>query len=353
VRLEVFEQTLKLAAPFVASYGTVRTREILVVALTTSDGITGFGEAAPLPAYDGVSLNDVRAALARYGEVLRDPGADGQPIDELLAACGARCPLPQALAAIDVAVWDIRARTQEVSLAAALSAHAPPAARVAVNASVWASDPTTVADQSARAAAEGYRCIKLKVGAHNDAERVRAARAGAGAQMDLRLDANGAWSPEQAPAAIAALAPAGLELVEEPVHGVAAMRSVRGQVTVPIAIDETAAEAGAIESGCADAVCLKLSRCGGLSGLLADAARARAAGMRIYLASTLDGVVGVAAAVHAAAALGGQAALGDQAALGACGLATLALFEGHGHELPVQAGSIAVPRTPGLGVEPV
>ena len=102
---------------------------------------------------------------------------------------------------------------------------------------------------------------------------------------------------------IEALAPAGLELVEEPVHGLAALRAVRERVAVRIAMDETTAEPGALASGAADAVCLKLGRCGGISGLLAAATLVRATGAEPYVASTFDGPLGIAAALHAAAAL--------------------------------------------------
>ena len=103
-----------------------------------------------------------------------------------------------------------------------------------------------------------------------------AVRAAAGPEVALRLDANGAWSVEEAVRAIEALSPAGLELVEEPTHGLQAVRAVRERVAVRVAIDETAAEHGALGAGVADAVCLKISRCGGIAGLLAAAdARAR------------------------------------------------------------------------------
>ena len=63
--------------------------------------------------------------------------------------------------------------------------------------------------------------MKLKVGIGDDAGRVAAVRAAVGPEMALRLDANGAWSVEEAVRAIDTLSPAGLELVEEPVHGLA------------------------------------------------------------------------------------------------------------------------------------
>ena len=174
-----------------------------------------------------------------------------------------------------------------------------------------------------------------------------AARAAAGPQVALRLDANGAWGVEEAVRAIDALAPAGLELVEEPTHGLQAVSEVRERVSTRVAIDETAAEHGALGAGVADAVCLKISRCGGISGLIAAAALVRASGAEVYLASTLDGPLGVAAAMHAAAALASRGPMPP------CGLATLELFEGIEDPLPVRRGKIAVPLAGGLGVEPL
>ena len=114
-----------------------------------------------------------------------------------------------------------------------------------------------------------------------------------------------------------------------------------------VAIDETAAEPGALGAGVADAVCLKISRCGGIAGLLAAAALVRASGAEVYLASTLDGPLGIAAALHAAAALASSGPLPH------CGLATLGMFAGLGDPLPVREGMIALPGSPGLGVEPL
>jgi L-alanine-DL-glutamate epimerase-like enolase superfamily enzyme len=121
---------------------------------------------------------------------------------------------------------------------------------------------------------------------------------------------------------------------------------VREAVAVRIAIDETAAQPGALAAGVADAVCLKISRCGGIGGLLAAAALVRSTGAEVYVASTLDGPLGIAAALHAAAALASRGPVPH------CGLATLAMFSGIGDPLPVRAGMIAVPDGPGLGVGP-
>jgi L-alanine-DL-glutamate epimerase-like enolase superfamily enzyme len=265
----------------------------------------------------------------------------GQVID----ACRAEDDLPAALAAIDLALWDRAGRRAGKSVAELLTDE--PASEVPVNATISALDREEAASEAARAVREGFRCVKLKVGVGDDAGRVAAVRAATGPEVELRLDANGAWSVAQAVSAIEALSPARLELVEEPTHGLHAVREVRERVAVRVAIDETAAEPGALAAGVADAVCLKISRCGGIGGLLAAATLVRASGAEVYLSSTLDGPLGVAAAVHAAAALASRGPLPH------CGLATLRMFEGLRDPLPVRDGAIALPALPGLGVEPL
>jgi L-Ala-D/L-Glu epimerase len=326
-------RTLRFRRPVRTAFGELRERTILELSV---DG--GRGEAAPLEPYDGVSLRDVRSALDAYVPVLeRVAELSGSAV---LDACRAIADLPQALAAVDLALWDRAGRREGKPVAELLTDH--PAAAVPVNAVIAAEDRAGAASAAGEAARAGFRCVKVKVGVGDDAGRVAAVRAAAGPGVDLRLDANGAWSVEEAIVAIDALAPAGLELVEEPVHGIHDLRAVRRAVPVRIAMDETAAEPGALMSAAADAVCLKLSRCGGISGLLAAAELVRATGAEPYIASTFDGPLGIAAAVHAAAAL---------SPLPACGLATLALFDdGAAAQLPVVDGAIALPGAPGLGV---
>jgi L-alanine-DL-glutamate epimerase-like enolase superfamily enzyme len=218
---------------------------------------------------------------------------------------------------------------------------------VRVSATLTASDREGAAEQARRAAAAGFRCLKVKVATPDDAGRVAAVRAAAGAGTALRVDANGAWGVEEAVRAIGTLAPAGLELVEEPTHGVRAVAEVRERVSARIAIDETASERGALGAGVADAVCLKIARCGGISALLAAATLVRASGAEVYVGSTLDGPLGVSAALHAAAALSSAGPVPH------CGLATLPLFEGLNDPLPAREGRIALPTRPGLGVDPL
>jgi L-Ala-D/L-Glu epimerase len=339
--MQVRRHRLRLTQPLQSSYGVVRERELIGVCLTDEEGLTGHGESAPLEPYDGVSIERVLQALERYRPVLEEQAGSINGA-EIVDACRRADDLPEAFAAIDLALWDRAGRRAGRPVAALLTD--TPATQVPVNATLSALDRAGAAEQGARAAALGFDCLKVKVGVGDDAGRLAAVRAAAGPQVALRLDANGAWSVEQAIRSIETLAPVGLELVEEPVHGLAAMREVRERVTVRVAIDETASEHGALTAGVADAVCLKVSRCGGISGLLAAAALVRASGAEVYVASTLDGPLGVAAGVHAAAALA------SRGPLPACGLATLEMFADLENPLPVSGGSIPIPATPGLGV---
>jgi o-succinylbenzoate synthase len=329
--------TLTFAEPLPTAYGTLHKRELLMLRLRDGDGAVGWGEAAPLEPYDGVSHGKVRSAFEAYEVILRE--GDGAPAADLLERCRIVADVPQALAAVDLALWDL-AGNREGKPVAQLIADDPDT-EVRVNATIPAEDRAHAAEQAAAAAKAGYSCVKIKVGIGDDAGRVAAVRAAVGPEIDLRLDANGAWDVDEAVAAIEALAPAGLELVEEPVHGVQAMREVRDRVAVRVAMDETAGHPGSLTAKVADAVCLKVSRCGGISRLLAQAALVRQSGADVYLASTFDGPLGIAAAVHCAAALKTTAA---------CGLGTLGLFADELTVLPVEHGAIAVPEQPGLGV---
>ncbi len=89
-----------------AAHGTVSERELVLVSLEAGDGLTGHGEAAPLSSYDGVGVAEVIEALEDCRPVLDDyPGH--APIADVIARCGEQTIVAQALAAIDLALWDL------------------------------------------------------------------------------------------------------------------------------------------------------------------------------------------------------------------------------------------------------
>jgi L-alanine-DL-glutamate epimerase-like enolase superfamily enzyme len=266
-----------------AAWGSVREREILHVRLDFADGTYGEGEAAPLEPYDGVPTAAVRAALDAYAEI-------DAPPDELLEACRQERDLPHALAAIDLALWDRSARLRDTTIARLISPDALDAIRV--NATIGAEDRAGAAKAAAEAARQGFTCVKVKVGVGDDAGRVAAVRAAAPDTL-IRIDANGAWTtPREALANLRALAPIGIELCEEPIHGADELAAVRDESPIPVACDETFAPEAV------DVVCLKIAR-GGITAVLEAAQYAD----DVYLASSYDGPLGMRAAVHVAAGL--------------------------------------------------
>ncbi|MHB8658185.1 MAG: mandelate racemase/muconate lactonizing enzyme family protein [Solirubrobacteraceae bacterium] len=336
VRLELVQTRLR--DPFQSAKAAVCGRPLLLLTLEGDDGVCGHGEAAPLQSYDGVGLDEVRAAIEDCRASLEH--SDGTEGDRhgLLAQCARRAVLPQALAAIDLALWDLAGQRAGLPVWRLLGAVA--AAPVDVNATIASADRMGASREAWQARQAGFACLKLKVGIGDDPGRLAAVRATAGPRTAIRLDANGAWSVPEALAALRVLGPAGIELCEEPVSGLEAIRSVAARAPVPVAIDESARLPGALEDRVCQAVCLKIAACGGISGLLQAARRARAVGYEIYLASTLDGPLGIAAALHAAAAIEPDRP---------CGLATLGRFQARTDPLPAVGGRISPPGGAGLG----
>jgi L-alanine-DL-glutamate epimerase-like enolase superfamily enzyme len=336
VRVRIESVQARLRAPFASAHAQVTERELVLLELGSPDGFTGSGEAAPLQSYDAVRIDDVRAALEDCRATLESD--DGHDREALLAQCLRLAVLPQAVAAIDLALWDLAGHRAREPVWRLLGAATP--APTTLNYTIFAADRAGAAREAAAAREAGFHCVKVKVGIGDDAGRIASVRAAAGPELAIRLDANGAWSVAEAEATLAALAPAGIELCEEPVHGIAEIEELSTRTRVPLALDESASLPGSFDRRVCDAVCLKIARCGGISGLLEAAARARAAGYRVYLASTLDGPLGIAAALHAACAVGPDLA---------CGLATLAMFDEREDPLPTREGRLAPPTGPGLG----
>lgn len=175
---------------------------------------------------------------------------------------------------------------------------------------------TTVPVVPAARAAElvrssGCRTAKVKVAdpgvpLDDDCERVAAVRGALGPYGRIRVDANGAWTVEQAVPAIAALADAagGLEYVEQPCAQLAELAAVRARVDVPIAADESIRRAEdpmrVALAGAADVAVIKVAPLGGVTAALTIAQRA---GLPVVVSSAVDTAVGLAAGLALAAAL--------------------------------------------------
>lgn len=344
--IETFSVGLPFKRRYVTAAGALERREMAILRLRSDAGATGHGDAVPLSLRGGPALAEVVADLegpCRQALLSAEiDGADG--VARVLGACAAAGAGPQALAATDAALLDLLGRELEVPAWRLLGADSSRSVRC--NGTIGADDPGPAARRARELAAAGFESIKVKVGTKTDFERVEAVRHGCGDRVALRVDANGAWSEEEAAEALAVLAGAGLELAEQPCATAEETARLRPRTRVPLVLDEsvaTAADADRAERlGACDAVTLKLAKVGGIHAAIRVAARVPA-----YLSSALDSPIGIAAAAHAAQVL---PARGFAAGL-AHGLATSGLFADNVARDEGMLGPEIVPGGPGLGVE--
>src|SRR5688572_4675506 len=140
-------RTLRFAAPVATAYGTLTERTVVELVLR-DDGVAARGEAAPLEPYDGVPVEAVLVALDAYRPVLERVGELSGA--QVLDACRELGGPPQALAAVDIALWDLAGRREGAPIAALLAGE--PAPSVAVNATIGATDRAGAASAALDAA---------------------------------------------------------------------------------------------------------------------------------------------------------------------------------------------------------
>lgn len=357
--------------------GQWQQRQGLLLRLRDRAGHEGLGEASPLPGYSPDTLEDCRAELAAFAAAL--PGAAANAANAANAgpatpAAGGLQTLldsvraPAARFALETALLDLLGQRTGQPLWRCLRAgeeyagsdHAAP---VALNAVCTATDAGEVLAQVARARARGIDCVKLKVGRDlaREVAILEAVRAAHGNAVTLRVDANQAWTPAQARAALARLAAVAPAYVEEPLAVPAACTpqeladhlashlAALAPLPVPVALDESLAhlDTSAVDDllarGRIAALVLKPMLLGGFQPCLALAARARRRGAAAWVSHLFDGPVALAACAHLALALGAGHACGLDRHPGLAAWPAI--------DVPyLHADRITPPATPGLGV---
>jgi o-succinylbenzoate synthase len=316
--VELRPYRLQLLRPLRTAQGVREFR--LGVEVRVHDGAwVGRGDAAPLPELGTETLEECLAEL-------RSATPEALP-----RAPAARCGLEQAL-------LDIEAQRAGIPLARLLESGAP--LEVPASALLVAASMPELAREAQRAAAEGFGTVKLKVGFDDDYARAAVVRDAVGAEVKLRLDANGAWTAEEALRKLRELSPLGIELCEQPTPDLAGLHGC----PVPLAADEMLASdpEGALDR--ARTLVLKPMLLGGLSAALSLALRARERGLSVIVTTSLEGPVGRAGAAHLAAAV---LALGAQPA---AGIATGRLFAEATDPFAPRQGVVHIPDLPGLGL---
>ena len=233
LQIQIIPKTLHFRQPAGTSRGVYTTRKVWYLLLTDENdpGRQGVGECAPLPA---LSCDD----RPDYEEILRkicnDTVKRGKPdLDSLR-------PYPSMLFGLEtafrhwetgrLALWDTPFSRGE--------------AGIPINGLIWMGDYRKMLDQIETKMKSGFRCIKLKIGAIGFEEEITLLRHirkhFSQKEIELRVDANGAFSPSEAMDKLNRLAELDLHSIEQPIRAGQweEMARLTAETPLPIALDE-------------------------------------------------------------------------------------------------------------------
>ncbi|MBQ9533862.1 MAG: o-succinylbenzoate synthase [Prevotella sp.] len=291
MKIDIEERMLHFKQPAGTSRGVYTERRLWLVTMTDGDR-RGVGECAPLPKLSCDDLPDYGRLLRK---VCRQVEESGRIDTEALR------PYPSMLFGLETA-WRHLHRGDRLFD----TPFARGEAGIRINGLVWMG---TYKEMYARIRAKleaGFHCIKLKIGAIDFDEELSLIRFIRGEfpkeQVELRVDANGAFRPEEAPERLRLLARYGLHSIEQPIRAGQweAMAALCRQTPLPIALDEELIGVNAPQEKARllDAIqpqyiILKPSLHGGMAGCREWIAMAAERGIGSWLTSALESNIGL------------------------------------------------------------
>lgn len=345
VSVEVAKYQFRLRHPSIVAYDALEEVPNVVVRIEVEGGLVGWGNAAPDPHVTGETAEGVVQTVGdRWRPLLL--GADARRIQSLWHQLGMEAPAqPSALAAVDVALYDLLGKAAGLPLVQLLG-QARDQIATSLTLSIEPLDRNLARTREFCEA--GVRILKIKCGLDlaEDVVRIRAIREMAGPSLLLTLDANQGYDVDQSLALLDAVADCRIAFLEQPVPATdrEALRELVARSPVPIMADESVLSARDLLGTPAPLVNLKLMKTGGITGALQCNAVAEARGIPVMIGCMDESHISMAAAAHLALALrnvawadlDGHLDLVDDVASGTpC----------------FSQGMISVPSTPGLGVE--
>ncbi len=336
-QLETEVKRLKLRHTWTTTMSSSEYRDTLHVRYTR-DGVTGYGEGAPIVRYHENAV-DAQKALESVREFLLhvDPWEFRKDCTELFRNINGQFA---AKAAIDIAWMDWIGKKLGVPLYRYLGLDRKDAPVTTFSIGI---DTPEITKQKTREA-DAFPVLKIKVGLATDEPTIEAVRSVT--KKPLRVDANEGWKDkEEAVRKINWLETQGVEFIEQPMPAdmIEEMRWVHSRVHMPIIADEACVNAAAIPKlvGAYDGVNLKLDKMGGIQETLRALAVARALGMKVMLGCMVSSSVSVTAAAQ-------LSPLVDYADLDGNLLIANDPFSG----VKVKDGKLILPDAPGLGLTP-
>jgi L-alanine-DL-glutamate epimerase-like enolase superfamily enzyme len=307
-------EALPIAASFKTTFrfGTTdrSTSPNVVVMIRTDDGVTGYGEACPVPAFTSetqrsiVELIEDRVAPVLIG---RDPENRGAVLRDLAKVLKFA---PFTVTAVDTALLDLVGRALRVPVTTLLGGAYRD--RTEVHGSVgWDEDPARMAETAVEQA-QTYRWLKTYAGrgdVDSDLDRLQAIRDAVGPDVKLFVDINGMWTTSDLTRALRRVETIGLRMIEQPLPPVAGgyLRQLVGDLRVDICADEsvrTVTDAvRLVRERSATVINLGHSKLGGPSAALHAAQIAQGAGIDLMVGSVIEMGIATAMGLHLAAAL--------------------------------------------------
>ncbi|MEY4545174.1 MAG: hypothetical protein RL685_1369 [Pseudomonadota bacterium] len=320
LRVEWRRREIELVPPLLTARGHWQRRSLLELRVSDALGVTGRGEAAPLPDYSPDDLKATEGALARLE--LEEPSSTSA--GELVRLAESHLPssMPAARFALQTALLERLALRQQRPLWAVLRDLLPAAAAavraIPLSGLLASPEPAIALQQAEQLHALGIRCFKLKIGPERllppQAALLAGLRSRWGQEVSLRLDANRSLAMRGLEATGAELASYQPEFVEEPLAQPHA--ELLAELPFDWALDESlqSMPADQVARLCrlprCRALVLKLTALGGFGACAALASCASASRKVAVVSHTLDGPLGWLASVHFALALGSSAAAG-------------------------------------------
>jgi L-alanine-DL-glutamate epimerase-like enolase superfamily enzyme len=289
VRVEARIVRLQLAETFVIAREQTDYADVVHVSLT-HEGVTGYGEGAPIERY-GESAESALRFVQEHGGLVGDDPFALEEIGVRLAAI----PCEQAAkAALDAALYDLQGKLLGLPAFRLLGL---PQAGPPTSWTIWLGDPDDMARRAEKAAAT-FRRLKLKLGGGDglDLERVRAVRGAT--DLPLMVDVNEWWTLEEALEALPQLAELDVEYCEQPLKaGDEGGRLLKDRSPVPIYVDEDCHTLSDVVAcgQVAHGINIKLAKSGGIREGLRMAHAARALGLGVMLGCMLESGLGIAA----------------------------------------------------------
>jgi L-alanine-DL-glutamate epimerase-like enolase superfamily enzyme len=300
VRVEVVEERLPLGLDLGKQYARIESLGYVLVGLVDDEGRQGVGWTFSIDPGEADAI--ARAARERAPLLVgRDPAACG---DNWQSLRDASAGLPRAVgapcvSAFDTALWDLHGRQRGRPIHRMLGASTE-RLRTYASDDLWSSfDPSTLAKNAARFAAEGFAAVKIRTGASRDpereAERVVAVQSAAPSTLVL-YDALQQYDVGTAIAIGRALERCGAGWLEDPVpeHDLEGLARVRAALDIPIASGEDATWPDAceamLEAGAVDVLMVDPKWVGGLTPWrrVADAAARRGVRMVSHISPELS-----------------------------------------------------------------